>query len=150
MINITYITQLTSGVSMSRGISKGEQKIKSILQKEKIPFFREYVCQNLRNNLYRFDFYIPEVNSAIEYNGRQHYEYIKFFYKNKAEFLKAKERDRIKISYAAANNILLYVIPFWEENNLHNSADLFNQKFLATDKFFNDTLWRNYQKDRPT
>jgi hypothetical protein len=62
--------------------------------------------------------------------------------------LKAQERDRIKIAYAAANNIPLYIIPFWEIKNLQSSTDIFNDKFLPNDKFFNDTLWREYQKNR--
>lgn len=134
--------------TVNGGPSKGEELIKTILLKEQIPFQREYICKDLRNNLYRFDFYLPQSFIAIEYNGVQHYEYTSFFYKTRADFLKAQERDRIKIAYSLANNISLYVIPFWEFNNLKTSKDIFNEKFLPNDKFFNDTLWREHQKNR--
>ena len=37
---------------------------------------------------------------------------------NEADFLKAKERDRIKNSYALSHNIKLYRIPYWEVENI--------------------------------
>ena len=35
-----------------------------------------------------------------------------------------------------ANNIPLYIIPFWEIKNLQSSTDIFNDEFLPNDKFF--------------
>jgi len=132
---------------MSR-TSAYESIIIKLLNKDKIPFEREKQFRDLRNGLYKFDFYIPSRNSLIEVQGEQHFKFTKQFFKKREDFLKAQERDRIKIAYAAANNIPLYIIPFWEIKNLQSSTDIFNDKFLPNDKFFNDTLWREYQKNR--
>lgn len=134
---------------MSR-TSSYESIIIKLLNKDHIPFEKEKQFRDLRNGLYKFDFYIPSRKSLIEVQGEQHFKFTKHFFKKREDFLKAQERDRIKIAYAAANEIPLYIIPFWELENLHTSADIFNGKFLPTDKFFNDTLWREYQKNRPT
>lgn len=134
---------------MSR-TSSYESIIIKLLNKDHIPFEKEKQFRDLRNGLYKFDFYIPSRESLIEVQGEQHFKFTKQFFKKREDFLKAQERDRIKIAYAAANNILLYIIPFWEISNLQSSIDIFNEKFLPNDKFFNDTLWREHQKNRRT
>jgi hypothetical protein len=40
-------------------MSKYENKVISILQQEKIWFYREKTFQDLRRGLFRFDFYLP-------------------------------------------------------------------------------------------
>lgn len=134
---------------MSR-TSSYESIIIKLLNKDHIPFEKEKQFRDLRNGLYKFDFYIPSRESLIEVQGEQHFKFTKQFFKKREDFLKAQERDRIKIAYAAANNILLYIIPFWEISNLQSSIAIFNEKFLPNDKFFNDTLWREHQKNRRT
>ena len=79
----------------------------------------------------------------IEFQGQQHYQYIEKFYRNRAQFESAKERDRRKISYCLAKNIPIYIIPYWEIDNIHSAADLFNQKFLAKNRWKNDKDWQN-------
>jgi hypothetical protein len=61
-----------------------------------------------------FDFYLPEQNICIEYNGIQHYEPIKYF-GGIEEFDKRIERDKIKIEYCKKNNIRLIVIKYNED-----------------------------------
>jgi hypothetical protein len=124
--------------------SIGEQHITSILKDAHIQFEAEKIFNNVpRIRYYRYDFYLPKQNILIEFNGRQHYEYNKFFHSKRSDFLKAQERDRRKISYALSKKIPLYIIPFWELDNIHTSTDLFQKKFLALDKFHNDKVWRN-------
>ena len=131
-----------------KGPSKGELIIADILTKAKIPFETEKSFDDEKQvQLYRFDFYIPSINSCIEFQGIQHMEFSPFFYKNRSDFLKAQERDRIKISYCLSHGIKLYCIPYWEINNLHNLDDLFNEKFLAHSKFHNDEAYR-HQKSK--
>lgn len=129
------------------GGSQGEQLIASLLNQNNIIYEREKIFKDLRQGLYRFDFYIPSLNIVIEYNGEQHYIYTTIFYKNKSDFLKAQERDRRKIAYCLANGIRIYCIPYWEIGNLKNFDDLFQTKFLARTKFHNDEVWRT-QKNR--
>ena len=40
-----------------------------------------------------FDFFIKELNLAIEVQGKQHYSFIKYFHINKEGFLRSKYRD---------------------------------------------------------
>jgi len=125
-----------------KNMSSYEKKVCGLLNEGHITFVREKLFKDCYNGLYHFDFYLPALNSLIEVQGEQHYIFIKKFYKNKTEFLKAQERDRRKISYALAHGIKLYCIPYWELDNLHTVDDLFAQKFLAKSKFHNDDVFR--------
>ena len=129
-------------------MSKGEEKIIKLLKNDKYKFEREKRFSDLKKGLYRFDFYVVGGRStpcALEYQGEQHYQYISKFYNTHAEFERAKERDRRKISYCLTHNIPIYIIPYWELDNLHTAADLFNPRFRATSKWKNDLDWREYQ-----
>ena len=128
-------------------MSKGEEKIISLLQKSQYRFEREKHFSDLKKGSYRFDFYIYRYNKwvLIEFQGAQHYEYVSKFYHSRAEFETAKERDRRKISYCLAHNIPLYIIPYWELDNLFTAADLFNDRFLAKTRWKNDQDWQQYK-----
>ena len=129
-------------------MSKGEEKVIELLQKGRYKFEREKRFQDLKHGLYRFDFYVVggrAIPCILEYNGEQHYQYVDKFYSTRAEFEAAKERDRRKISYCLAHNIPLYIIPYWELNNLHTAADLFNPRFRAASRWKNDQDWQRQQ-----
>lgn len=124
--------------------SIGEEKIEQILLKNHIDFIREKTFKDLKNGTYRFDFYLPQYDSVIEFQGQQHYKFISKFFKNRSEFLAAQERDRRKISYCLANQITIYCIPYWELNNIKDVSSLLNSKFKANSRWFNDETWKNY------
>jgi hypothetical protein len=63
------------------------------------------------NRALELDFYCKELNLAVEYNGRQHYEYTKFFHQTLNDFEKQKIRDLIKEGYCDIFNINLIEIP---------------------------------------
>lgn len=129
-------------------MSKGEEKIIELLQKGRYKFEREKRFKDLKRGLYRFDFYVVggrAIPCAIEYQGEQHYQYVDKFYRSRAEFEAAKERDRRKISYCLAHQIPLYIIPYWELENIHTAADLFNLRFRATSRWKNDQDWQKRQ-----
>ena len=67
----------------------------------------------LEGNL-KCDFYIPDYNVVIEYNGRQHYEPVKAFGGEK-EFKKTVKRDKIKKKYCLDNGIRFEVIKYDED-----------------------------------
>ena len=129
-------------------MSKGEEKVIELLQKGRYRFEREKRFSDLKHGLYRFDFYVVSgraIPCILEYNGAQHYQYVKKFHATRAEFEAAKERDRRKISYCLAHNIPLYIIPYWELDSLHTSADLFNPRFRAASRWKNDQDWQRQQ-----
>ena len=53
----------------------------------------------------KFDFCLPKYNLLIEYNGKQHYNFISFFDKTRKEFLESRHRDWLIRKYAKHNNI---------------------------------------------
>lgn len=61
-------------------IHKNELLIFSILKSKNIPFEYRFPIKNIDSNLpyYVLDFYLPQHNTIIEYNGRQHYEPVCF------------------------------------------------------------------------
>lgn len=69
-----------------------------------------------------YDFYLPEYNILIEYQGIQHLEPIDFLGKGKEwaeqQFEKQKEHDRIKREYASNNKITLLEIWYYDFNNI--------------------------------
>lgn len=123
-----------------------EEKIITILKKEKIKFQREKTYPDLKFGYYRFDFFLLQYNLLIEVDGAQHYKFSKIFHKKRQDFLKAQERDRRKNSYALSHNIPLYRIPYFEIENIHTFQDILQDKFLVKDKWHCDNVARLLSK----
>lgn len=123
-------------------MSQFEEKIALILRKEKIDFVREKTFNDLRGGKYRFDFWLPQMQIAIECDGVHHYQQIKHFHKTKQSFTAAQERDRRKNSYCLAHNIPLYRIPYWDLENIKSLADILTETNLVETKWHNDNLRR--------
>ena len=123
-----------------------EEKIITILKKEKIKFQREKTYPDLKFGYYRFDFFLPQYNLLIEVDGAQHYKFSKIFHKKRQDFLKAQERDRRKNSYALSHNIPLYRIPYFEIANINTFQDILQDKFLVKDKWYCDNVARLLSK----
>lgn len=152
---ITYVrtNYLVSGHTQSCGCgrqfknyggSRGEQIINDILLSNHFNYEREKCFKDLRNGMYRFDFYLPELKIAIEYQGPQHYIYTSYFHKTKSDFLKAQERDRRKIAYCLAKGIKLYAVPYWDIKHIQTLNDILNPIYLARSKFHNDEAYRSH------
>ena len=71
----------------------------------------DWLINDEKNNL-ELDGYSPELNLAMEYDGPQHNEYIKFFHDNEEHFKKRQEDDRIKEKLCKEHNILIIRIPY--------------------------------------
>lgn len=65
----------------------------------------------------------------IEYNGRQHYEWIQFFHKTKEEFDKQLLRDKNVREYCKINNILFIEVPY-TLGTLEKVSDFLNRVLL--------------------
>jgi Zn finger protein HypA/HybF involved in hydrogenase expression len=105
--------------------SKNELKIKEWLTKNNIEFKEQKTfndCVGKRNKLFKFDFYLPDYNLCIEYDGEQHYIPICFNNKSQEKAIEAlvitKQNDQIKTQYCKENNIKLLRIPYWKQNNI--------------------------------
>lgn len=65
------------------------------------------------------DGYCKELNLAFEYNGKQHYEYSDFFHRGDMENLHERmEDDILKLRLCVENNVILIVIPYWEDPSI--------------------------------
>lgn len=94
--------------------SKGESKISFILDQLNIKYLREYkFIDCISINKLRFDFYLPDYNTCVEYNGRQHYESVECF-GGVSEFKNIQKRDTIKRNYCDDNGIRLITIKYDE------------------------------------
>ena len=69
-----------------------------------------------------FDFYLPDYNTCIEYQGEQHYRAIDYF-GGEDEFLIRKKHDEIKSEYCKQHKINLIIIPY--NKNVKNELDDF-------------------------
>lgn len=122
----TYITvrgtQLRNGQTSSCGClsSKGEETIKRFLNSHNINFISQKTFNDCRfpetQALAKFDFYLPDMNLLIEYDGPQHFSYSennKIFTKEK--FIKTQLYDRYKDEYCKNKSIPLIRIRYDED-----------------------------------
>jgi len=77
--------------------------------------------------LYEFDVYIKGTNLLIEYNGRQHYEYVPFFHKTKKRFFLQKRRDLLKQQLASSHGHKVITFKYDEpitRNHVYNKMKM--------------------------
>ena len=100
--------------------SKGENKIYEILEKMKIFFVKEKRFENCKDkNSLPFDYYLPNYNLCIEYDGEQHFKSIDVF-GGKDVFKDRIKKDNIKNNFCNENNIKLLRIPYYDFENMEN------------------------------
>jgi protein-arginine kinase activator protein McsA len=105
--------------------SKGEKRINKWLGFNNIEFIPQMEFEGLiglgRGNL-SYDFYLPNINLLIEYQGQFHDgsngEYTKLNLKNQ------QEHDRRKREYALKNNIDLLEIWYWDFNRVESILEM--------------------------
>jgi very-short-patch-repair endonuclease len=96
--------------------SKGEHKIADFLNVNNIIFKTQKRFKDCKNiNMLPFDFYLPDYNICIEYDGIQHYKVVKRF-GDEAGFKKTQLNDKIKTKYCEDNNIQLIRISYLEKD----------------------------------
>lgn len=102
--------------------SKGESYIIKYLTENNINYEIEKTfsdCINpITNKKLFFDFYLPDHNLIIEYDGMQHYV-INKFYGDEKNYIDTKYRDLIKTKYCMLNNIFLIRIIYLDDNNMN-------------------------------
>ena len=103
--------------------SRGEYIINEFLLDNDVKFETQKTFEGLiglgGGNL-SYDFYLPDYNLLIEFQGQQHEHYIKGFHKNKEDFQKQVEHDRRKFNYAINNKIDILYLYYYEVNELES------------------------------
>lgn len=125
--------QLTTGHTNSCGClnSYYNSYIQSFLNNKQIKNIPEFhAC--IDNVHYRFDFYLPEYNLMIEYDGMQHFVDGCF---GKESLKDIQKRDTIKTHYCEENNINLLRIPYYQRDSIeeiiNNHLQRLNEKGIA-------------------
>ena len=92
--------------------SSGEQEVENVLKKYNINYKYQFVFKDCKRIMpLPFDFYLPQYNILIEFDGEQHFRENRF----KGTKLKdIQERDNIKTNYCKNNDIKLIRIPYWD------------------------------------
>lgn len=60
------------------------------------------------------DFYLPLNKKCIEIHGKQHYEFSRFYHKDRMGFLKHRKRDKEKQEWCENNGIEYIELPYNE------------------------------------
>jgi hypothetical protein len=100
--------------------SSGEELIIEFLESNNI----KYNYQHSFNNCFykrslKFDFYIEDKNTCIEYDGEQHFGPVNIF-GGEESFNIQKKLDNIKNNFCKENDIKLIRIPYFEKENIND------------------------------
>lgn len=106
--------------------SSGEIKVSNYLIRNNITFSKEKRfddCKDVRK--LRFDFYLEDLNTIIEYDGKQHFYPVTFWNGADATSMlkKNQSRDKMKDDYCKSHGIRLIRIPYTQYNNIEKILD---------------------------
>lgn len=109
----------------SKSESAGERKIKMFLEDNNIDYIYQKSFDDCRDkNMLPFDFYLPDYNMCIEYDGEQHFQPVAFKGCSEQEKNKSFElvqmHDNIKNQYCKDNDIRIVRIPYYDYDNIEN------------------------------
>lgn len=118
----------TSGVGCAKcSTPKGELKIADWFIDNNISYYTQYsfdLCRNPETNrMLYFDFYLPQYNTLIEFDGEQHYR-PKSWGKDQSEKAKHKKLeytqklDGVKNAFSASSGIHLLRIPYHQMSKI--------------------------------
>lgn len=131
-----YAQNLTQGCTTSCGCVKeshGENKIREILNQNNIKFetqktFNDFNYTDTKGKP-RYDFYLPNYNILIEYDGEQHF-YPTYNWDTQEIFELRQSHDKIKNDYAIKNGYVLIRIPYTHYNDLCIKDLLLNSDYI--------------------
>lgn len=110
--NPGFYKSITKHFESLKRESYGEKKVAKILDEMNIPYKREHIfisCTNMKKGKscreLPFDFYLPELNTCIEYDGEQHFKESNLYGPEK--FLSTQANDKLKDKYCIENGIKL-------------------------------------------
>lgn len=114
-------SSLRLGLTSSCGCSvrsNGEMKIFNFLKEYHVEFIEQKRFDDCKDTYcLPFDFYLPDYNTCIEYDGAQHFYPVEHF-GGIESFNALKRHDEIKNNFCFANNINLVRIPYTNFDNI--------------------------------
>ena len=141
-----YFKQLPSHHIKGHGcpkcsLSSGEKKIIKYFNENNIKYKTQKYHYFLSKKIY-YDFFLPEYNLYIEYDGRQHFTETSFFRNNLIENI---HNDLFKNAYICHINKKLLRISYLEKNNIDEILKLYinndnhNNIYYSNKKLYNTT-----------
>jgi hypothetical protein len=110
------------GIDKKTQMSYGEVLIADFFDRNEIKYiYNKSLKDCISSSKLRFDFYLPDFNVCIEFDGMQHFKPVEMF-GGEEEFKKLKVRDEIKNKWCEVNGIEL--IRF---NYLQQKEDIYEQ-----------------------
>jgi len=111
--------------------SVGEDYVKLYLEENKIKYIPQHGFDTCRYvNKLNFDFYLPEYNTCIEFDGIQHFKPIKGFGGEKG-FLDGIKRDECKNKWCLENNVNLIRIKY---DQISKISEILNEELQTVNK----------------
>ena len=111
--------------------SPGEARICRFLRSRCIQYYTEVSFPGCEyQKPLRFDFYLPEYDLCIEYDGKHHFRPKK---RKVQEYIKQRLRDKIKLKWCLQNRCSLLRIPYW---NLYKLEELLLQGLRRKGRFY--------------
>lgn len=93
--------------------SINEKNIREWLMENNIEFIEQHKFPDCKyKNVLKFDFYLLNKNTLIEFQGEQHYHFIKGMHRKIENFEIGQLRDKIKRDYCKNKGITLIEIPY--------------------------------------
>lgn len=94
---------------------KGETIISKVLNTFSISYESQKTFDDLKDkDCLSYDFYIPDQDILIEYQGQQHYEPVDYF-GGEAQFKLQQKHDKMKLDYAKFHSYNLITVPYTED-----------------------------------
>lgn len=132
--------------------SKGEVKIFELLKLLNLEFQREF---KIGNHNYRYDFFIPELNMIVEYDGKHHFEESSFFSReeNKSSsktwkekrlenLARIQERDELKREIALINGFNFIRLNYLEFDKISENLLLQINKYFKY--YYNGIFFKGF------
>lgn len=105
----------------SSGESVGERNVRLYLQRKNIKFKQEFRIEDKKyfDTYARVDFYLPDLNTMIEFQGEQHYGIAnKAITHGSRKWQSQKKRDNHLRRYAADHKVRLIEVPYTYRSNV--------------------------------
>lgn len=119
------IRSVKIGHSSGTGKSLGERLVQQSLDELGIKYKTQFTFNDLKSPetgaFLRFDFYLPDNNCCIEYDGQQHFYPVSWFKKTELDYQKIVRYDELKNIYCMNHKIKLIRIPYTELQKINSS-----------------------------
>lgn len=110
-------------------IPSGELSLMSLFEINKFEYVTQKTFDDLESSKkkkLRYDFYLPDLNVLVEYQGHQHFDKNNMFYDPNSIV-----RDKLKFDYAKKNNIPIFYFTY--EKNLYEKFGYFTEVITDSD-----------------